>query len=160
MNTRKALAIIAACIGFVAALDDPAHSADGLYAKVGAWEVRGNSQTGTCYTYAPYPDGVTLTIYFTQQNTASLMVQGVDSYQGQSHVVDVAASDGNSGTFQGMGIGGGSVVFNGLSHSAISTLANARQLFIRGLGTYNLVKSKAAMTKAWECVRALRGEAV
>jgi hypothetical protein len=160
MKTRKALAILAACIGFVAAIEDPAHSADGLYAKVGAWEVRGNSQSGTCYTFANYPDGVSLTIFFTRQGVSSLAVHGVNVIKGQQFAVDMAASNGNYGTVPGYSIANGTVVFDDINLTTISTLANARQLFIRGLGTYNLAKSKAALLKTLECVKALSGEAV
>jgi len=160
MKTRKALTVLAACIGFVAYFDKPAHSADGLYAQIGAWTVRGNSETGTCYTSAPYPDGVTLTIFFTQDGTTSLMLDGVSVHKGQFLAVDVATSDGNSGTINGFGYDDGAALFEGLNRATVRALANAEKLFVQGLGIYNLVKSRAALLKTYECVKALSGGAV
>jgi len=156
MKTRKALAILAACIGFVAALDDPAHSKEALWRNVGAWTVSGDSQLQSCNARVEYNDGVVVVINFSKQLGASLAIGGTTAKRGTTYRTQMVASNGSYGRLEGIGLGDGVVLYANLGKDALRTLKNSRALFVDGLGSYNLKHSAAAMASAWECFETLQ----
>lgn len=131
-------------------------AANGHWANVGAWEIRGDTENGSCYAAVSFNDGYSMSIHLRQDYSAAVGLFGVNVVEGRQYDVIVIASNGQRGVWTGTGFDAHSVIFPGLDKNSIHALANARKLRLGALGSFDLTDSKAAMLKIVECVEALR----
>lgn len=137
------------------ALAAPAAAKEALWSRVGNWEIRGDTKTGVCHAKVGFTTGHIMMIFFAPDETVSLSVIGVPADNGRVYEVAVMADDGNFGSFDGVGVGGGAILFTGLNKSAVRSLARAKNIAIQGIGSFSLNGSKKAMAEAWNCMETL-----
>lgn len=154
-STIGVIATIFVFVSVASALFSPANAANAKWAEVKGWTIMGNSDDQSCWARLTYDDGITMAIAFTQDDKASWLISGLTAQPGQEFKIAVVASNGDRGIMPAIGIEDGVVVFPDINKVSIRALANARQIYINGLGSYDLSGSKAAMLKAWECYETL-----
>ncbi len=155
MRTRTALAITFAAIVAVGALEEPAHAKQATWKRLQFWTIVGDASTPYCSAFSTFKDGTTIHLGLTT-NGWILGVQGVAAVPGKSYDVKLSVK-GASGIFYGKAIDSNTVAFNGMTPATIATLALTKQLYIDGLGTFNMNGSYQAVMEVMSCYAVLTG---
>lgn len=137
-----------------------AQAATAKWADVGNWTIYGNTDKSYCWASTVYEDGTGMSIgfhnnYADKREEVMWILTNVNAEENRTYEVIVKASNGSSGVMTAFGTSEKTVAFADLNKTAVMALANARSIYIQGLGRYNLKGSRAAMGKAWECFEVL-----
>lgn len=144
-----------ATLAILAASCAPSLAGTGVWYKDNLWLVEANSDYGYCTVDTVYKSGRLLSMAF-NKGQVDLFISGVPVAKDQAFAADVAASNGLSGHFTGVGLGGGVVSFPGLNFEAVLGLAKSDRIYIEGIGSLAMKGSYNAILKGFECYEAMK----
>ncbi|MER9436672.1 hypothetical protein NKJ04_17415 [Mesorhizobium sp. M0618] len=150
----KYLTFSLAMLAILTSFSFPVQAKVATWEQVGNWSVFGSTNSNSCYATVEYHSGRTLMIAFSKDMT-SFMIMGLQVNPGQTYKAVVTASTGAAGVMEAFAGDAQSVAFMDVNQETIKALANSRDIYIQGLGTFELTGSKRAMASAWHCYEAL-----
>jgi hypothetical protein len=149
-------AIIAVVVTAMCAIGSQAHAAESVVWQDfgGTWKVFGYPDSRMCLAVGYYTNGRTTNILF-DDGGATFAITGIQVTKGDTYNVPMVASNGSRGVLKGIATSASIVEFQGLNEASVRALVESRSIFVKGLGTFELRGSRAAMASAWDCYQTL-----
>lgn len=149
-----ALFVTVACVLFILLMATASHAKTAEWSTVGNWKIVGNSESRYCGAVVIYKNDQALLINF-YDGEVSLSINGLNVDPGARYKAIVRVSTGRSGTLMATAISDDAISFFNLGESVVKDLMLSKYITIKGVGSFDLTGSKAAMASAWECYKAL-----
>lgn len=156
---RKIISLIALFFLQFSVLIVPSQAATGIWAEFDGWTVYGDTDNRSCAAVADYLTGRQMMIMFFDNDQGrvitSIAISGIQVREGRNYDVFIHASTGERGILKAIASANNTIIFLDVNENTIRALANARDITIQGLGTFELTGSKKAMASAWQCFEML-----